>query len=213
MSETVTQVSETEQKIVRSRTCGCRDFYIAKLTQNDAKAYVAETPVKLARAIKAKVDEKWSSEKIYSDDGTEEVINSYEGTEIELEVNALAPQDRQILFGQLYENGFLVKSKDDLAPELALGYRTKRRNGKYEFVWLYCGKFGQGVDDEHETQAEKVTGKSNTIKGDFYDRQKDGLYQIVVDESNLLDEHADAKAAITDWFSKVQEKEQAAVAG
>lgn len=37
MSETVTQVSDTEQKIVRSRTCGCRDFYIAKLTQNDAK--------------------------------------------------------------------------------------------------------------------------------------------------------------------------------
>lgn len=102
MSETVTQVSETEQKIVRSRTCGCRDFYIAKLTQNDATGYVAGTPVKLARAIKAKVDEKWSSEKIYSDDGTEEVINSYEGTEIELEVNALAPQDRQILFGQLY---------------------------------------------------------------------------------------------------------------
>ena len=81
MSETVTQVSETEQKIVRSRTCGCRDFYIAKLTQNDATGYVAGTPVKLARAIKAKVDEKWSSEKIYSDDGTEEVINSYEGTE------------------------------------------------------------------------------------------------------------------------------------
>ena len=24
MSETVTQVSETEQKIVRSRTCGCK---------------------------------------------------------------------------------------------------------------------------------------------------------------------------------------------
>ena len=41
MSETVTQVSETEQKIVRSRTCGCRDFYITKLTQNDAKAYFA----------------------------------------------------------------------------------------------------------------------------------------------------------------------------
>ena len=43
MSETVTQVSETEQKIVRSRTCGCRDFYIAKLTQNDETGYVAGT--------------------------------------------------------------------------------------------------------------------------------------------------------------------------
>ena len=80
MSETITKLSETVQQITRSRTCGCRDFYIAKITQNDATGYVAGTPVKLARAIKTKVDEKWTSEKIYSDDGTEEVINSYEGT-------------------------------------------------------------------------------------------------------------------------------------
>jgi phi13 family phage major tail protein len=139
MSETITKLSETVQQIVRSRTCGCRDFYIAKITQNDATGYVAGTPVKLARAIKAKVDEKWTSEKIYSDDGTEEVINSYEGTEIELEVNALAPQDRQILFGQLYENGFLIKTADDKAPEVAVGWRERKLNGTYDFKWLYAG--------------------------------------------------------------------------
>lgn len=44
MSETVTQVSDTEQKIVRSRTCGCRDFYIAKLTQNDAVYVFVKMP-------------------------------------------------------------------------------------------------------------------------------------------------------------------------
>ena len=188
MSETVTQVSGTEQKIVRSRTCGCRDFYIAKLTQNDAKAYVAETPVKLARAIKAKVDEKWSSEKIYSDDGTEEVINSYEGTEIELEVNALAPQDRQILFGQLYENGFLVKTADDKAPEVAVGWRERKLNGKYDFKWLYAGKF------------------TKSIKGSFYERSLDNAYEISVDESNLVSGDTKAAEAIKAWFSKVQEK-------
>ena len=164
MSETVTQVSDTEQKIVRSRTCGCRDFYIAKLTQNDAKAYVAETPVKLARAIKAKVDEKWSSEKIYSDDGTEEVINSYEGTEIELEVNALAPQDRQILFGQLYENGFLVKTADDKAPEVAVGWRERKLNGKYDFKWLYAGKFAEGISEEASTKEGKLSPTTKSIK-------------------------------------------------
>ena len=58
MTETVTPLSETVSQIVRSRTCGCRDFYIAKITQNDATGYVAGTPVKLARAIKAKVDER-----------------------------------------------------------------------------------------------------------------------------------------------------------
>ena len=155
MSETVTQLSETTQQIVRSRTCGCRDFYIAKITQNTATGYVTETPVKLARAIKAKVDEKWTSEKIYSDDGTEEVINSYEGTEVELEVNALAPQDRVILFGQLYENGFLVKSSDDKAPEVAIGWRERKLNGKYDFKWLYAGKFAEGISEEASTNLQQ----------------------------------------------------------
>ena len=49
MTETVTPLSETVSQIVRSRTCGCRDFYIAKITQNDVTGYVAGTPVKLAR--------------------------------------------------------------------------------------------------------------------------------------------------------------------
>lgn len=203
-------MAEGIENIVRSRYCGLRDVYVAKLLQNTATAYATDTPVKLARAINAKISDKWSSEKIYSDDGTEDTITSYEGTEVELEISTLAPQDRSLLFGQLYENGFLVKNKNDNAPEVAVGYRTKRRNGKYEFVWLYCGKFGQGIDDEHETEAEKINTKTNTIKGDFYDRQKDGRYQIVVDESNLIDADTDAKTAIADWFSKVQEKEQQA---
>lgn len=170
MTETVTPLSETVSQIVRSRTCGCRDFYIAKITQNDATGYVAGTPVKLARAIKAKVDEKWTSEKIYSDDGTEEVINSYEGTEVELEVNALAPQDRQILFGQLYENGFLIKTADDKAPEVAVGWRERKLNGKYDFKWLYAGKFAEGISEEASTKEGKLSPTTKSIKGSFYER-------------------------------------------
>ena len=39
MSETVTQVNETTQQIVRSRTCGLKDFYIALVQSNTATAY------------------------------------------------------------------------------------------------------------------------------------------------------------------------------
>ena len=203
-------MSEAAQTIVRSRTCGCRDFYIAKITQNTATGYVTETPVKLARAIKAKVDEKWTSEKIYSDDGTEEVINSYEGTELELEINALAPQDRNLLFGQLYENGFLVKTSDDKAPEVAVGWRERKLNGKYEFKWLYAGKFAEGISEEANTREGKLSPTTKSIKGSFYERSIDNKYEISVDESNLVDENTDAKTAIANWFSKVQEKDAAA---
>lgn len=209
MSETVTQLSETVSQIIRSRTCGCRDFYIAKITQNDAKAYVAGTTFKLARAIKMKIDEKWTSEKIYSDDGTEEVVNSYEGTDVELEVNALAPQDRAMVFGQLYEKGFLVKTSDDQAPEIALGWRERKLNGKYEFKWLYCGKFAEGISEEAQTKEGKLSPTTKSIKGSFYERNLDNRYEISVDESNLVSGDTKAADAIKNWFSKVQEKDGA----
>lgn len=197
------------EKIVRSRTCGCRDIHIALVKQNEKTAYVADTPVKLARSIKVKVDEKWSTEKIYSDDGTEEVITSYEGTDVEIEVNALAPQDRALLFGQLYKNGFLVRNAEDRAPEVALGWREKKLNGKYEFKWLYVGKFAEGISEEAATKEEKLSPTTKTIKGSFYERQMDGNIQNTVDESNLMDGNTDAKTAIENWFGSVQEPNQA----
>lgn len=202
--------TKTTKTTKRSRKCGLKDIYVAKITQNDEKAYVTDTPVKLARAIKAKIDEKWTSEKVYSDDGVEEIITSYEGTDVELEVNALAPQDRAILFGQLYENGYLVKSSEDKAPELALGWRERQMNGLYDFKWLYCGKFAEGISEEAQTKEGKISPTTRTVKGSFYERNLDKEYEISVDETNLINEDTDAKAAIQNWFSKVQEKDKGA---
>ena len=56
----------------------------------------------------------------------------------------------------------------------------------------------------------KKSPTTKSIKGLFYERGIDNLYEISVDESNLIEEYADAKTAITKWFEKVQEAEQAA---
>nr|DAF25118.1 MAG TPA: major tail protein [Caudoviricetes sp.] len=197
-------MSEAKQ-IVRSRTKSFKDLHVALLTANTETLYAAGTPVKLARAIKGKVSDKYTSEKIYSDDGVEEITEKYEGTDIEFEVNSLAPQDKQLLFNHLYKNGYLVKNKDDKAPELAVGYRARKLNGKYEFVWYYAGRFGQGFDDNYETEADKITTQTATLKGSFYERKIDGNYAVNVDESNLLEEHTEATAAIKSWFEAVQE--------
>lgn len=197
-------MSETKT-IVRSRTKSFRDIHVALVKENTATSYKTDTPVKLARAIKGKISDKFTTEKIYSDDTVEDTAQTYEGTEVELEVNSLAPQDKALVFGQLYEKGFLVKNKEDKAPEVAIGYRAKKLNGKYEFVWLYVGTFGQGFEDNYETEADKATTQTATLKGDFYERQIDKNYQVSVDESNLATEDTDAAAAIKDWFAKVQE--------
>lgn len=194
------------QKVVRSRTVSFRDIHLAIVTTNDETTYTAETPEKFARAISGKISDEFETEKIYSDDAVEDVNMSYKGTSVELEVNSLAPQDQERAYGHLYEKGYLVKSKDDKAPEVAMGWRAKKLNGKYEFKWLYCGRFGQGGEDNYETEGEKKTAQTATLKGDFYARQMDGLYECSVDESNLLTEHTEAAAAIKSWFAQVQEK-------
>lgn len=198
---------------VRHRYCGLRDVYVAKVTQNDTEGYTAGTPVKMARAIKAKISDKFTSEKLYSDDGVEGMLQAYEGTDVELEVNTLAAADRAAFFGQAYLNGFLLKSAEDEAPEVALGYRVRRLNGKFDFVWMYCGRFAQGNEENYETEAASKTARTNTVKGEFYQREKmdkvDGkdvhLYEVRVDESNLATEDTGAAAAIKAWFGKVQE--------
>ena len=194
-----------EETIVRSRHISFRDIHIAKVTKNDEKEYAADKPTKLARAISGTITDNFTSEKIYSDDTVEDANMSYQGTTVELEVNSLAPQDRRDVYGHMYDKGYLVKNKDDKAPEVALGYRSKMLNGKYEFVWMYCGRFAQGSEKKYQTQAAETTTQTNTLNGEFYERQVDGNYHISVDEANLLEEHTEAKAAIAAWFDNVQE--------
>ena len=200
------------ETIVRSRLCGLKDIYIAEVTVNSGTTYTAGTPVKLARALSAKVSDKFTTEKTYSDDSVEDIVEQYEGTEIDLSVNTLAPQDYAKLYENLYKNGFLLKASGDGAKEIAIGWRAKKRNGKYEFTWYYCGKL-ERPEMNYESQEDKIKTQTSSLKGTFYARQKEdtldgkkkNLYAIQVDESNLLEEDTTAAEAITDWFSKVQE--------
>lgn len=197
-------------EVKRSRFVGLKDIYVALVTENTESSYTADKPVKLARAIKAKISDKRSSEDLESDDGTEETLDAYEGTEVEIEVNSLAPQDLALLMGHKYENGYLTKNRDDKAPEVALGYRARKLNGKYEFVWLYAGRFAEGKDTNRETYGKKPTAQTETVKGKFYERKIDNNIEVSVDEDNLTADNTGAAAVIGKWFEKVQEPGAAA---
>lgn len=188
-----------------SRRMGLRDIYVAKVDKNDTSGYSATKIAKLAKSISAKVTEKKKVEKLYSDDGIEEIIEMLESIEVEIELNDLSPEQEALLKGCTYQNGFLVDNQDDMANEVALGWRSKRTDKKYEFVWLYCGKFCEGGTENYETNQDKLKTQTPKLKGTFYPREKDGNWRIRVNESYLIEDYRDAKTAIEGWFSKVQE--------
>lgn len=193
------------EQVLKTRRNALKDIYIAVVTKNDETNYTTETPIKLGRAISAKVTVKKNVDKTRSDDSVEEIIESDEGTEIEFDVNKLSPEQKAILRGATYNNGMLVYNKDDQAKEVAIGWRAKNTNGKYEFVWHYSGKFNSGWSEDYETEQDKIKTQTAKMKGTFYGREKDGNTHVEVDESYLLEEHNSAKTAIQSWFSKVQE--------
>ncbi|HAT4145517.1 TPA: phage tail protein [Clostridium perfringens] len=194
-----------EGQVLKTRRKALKDIYIALVTKNSAIEYATETPTKLGRSISAKVTFKKNVDKTRSDDSVEEVIESDEGIEIEFDVNKLSPEQKAILRGATYKNGMLVYNKDDQAKEVAIGWRARNTNGKYEFVWYYCGKFNGGWSEDYETEQDKIKTQTAKMKGTFYSREKDGNSCVEVDESYLLEEHNSAKTAIEAWFTKVPE--------
>ena len=195
------------------RNIGMRDVYVAEVTENTVNSYKTGTPVKIARAVSAKIEDKFNSENIYSDDQLEDTVESYSQTDVEIKLNTLSNEEYAKLYTVLNDNGFLVKSAEDLAKEVALGFRSKRADGTYDFIWLYCGKFVERPSMEYQTLEDKPSPKEQTLKAIFSARQKADtiggkekhLYQIQVNECELVSDNTEAKTAIGAWFEAVQE--------
>lgn len=180
------------------RQIGLRDIHIAILKTDTNTGVSYDIPVKLERAISAKLSPKSNSENIYSDDSVEDIITAFEGVDVEIEVNQLSLASRAKLQGAKVVKGVLIENKDDMPPTVALGFKSKKNNGKYRYVWLLKGKF-ELATDEYDTEGEKPKAQSAKLKGKFYSRDFDGNYRFICDEGI---EGIDL-TIISGWFTNV----------
>jgi phi13 family phage major tail protein len=182
-----------------SRFIGLKDIHIAMLISDAVAGATYEVPTKLERSIKASLKPKSSQTKLYSDDSVEEVINLFDSIDVEIELNQLSIESRALLQGSTIIKGVLVEKKSDIAPTIALGFKAKKSNGKYMYVWLYKGNF-ELTEDEFETEEDKTKTQTAKLKGTFYAREFDGAYRLIAD--------ADATGFLpitaTEWFTEVQ---------
>lgn len=184
-----------------ARQIGLRDIHIAVLQTDIVSGTTYETPIKLERAIGAKLSPKSNSDNIYSDDAVEDIITAFEGVDVEVEVNQLSLTSRAMLQGAKVVKGVLIENKDDMPPTIALGFKSKKNTGKYRYVWLLKGKF-ELATDEYDTEAEKPKAQSAKLKGKFFSRESDGNYRFIADE----DAHGVDATIISSWFTAVPDE-------
>lgn len=194
-----------ENKSVTPRQIGLKDVHIAIITSDGSSGTVYETPVKISRAITAKITPSVNSETLYSDDGVEDELTAFAGCEVEIEQNALTLEHRALILGKRYTNGELVENSGDKPPKLALLFRSEKSNSTktkpvYRYCVLYKGAFNE-IEDEYETKGEKPNSKTAKIKGKFYDRESDGNWRMMLD----TDVESVDTAKIEAFFTEVQE--------
>ena len=197
-----------ENKSVTPRQIGLKDVHVALITSDGSSGTVYEKPIKISRAITAKITPSVNTETLYSDDGVEDELTAFAGCEVEIEQNALTLEHRALILGKKYSNGELVENSGDKAPKLALLFRSEKSNSTkakpvYRYCVLYKGAFNE-IEDEYETKGEKPNSKTTKIKGKFYDRESDGNWRMMLD----TDAEGVDTAKLEAFFTTVQEPSQ-----
>ncbi|MEK4141147.1 major tail protein [Paenibacillus sp. FSL M7-0547] len=175
---------------------GFKDLYYAKVIEDSKTGVTYGTPARIAKAISGTVTPTVNTETLFADDGPSESASSIGGIEVTLGVDDLSLPTQADLLGKTLVNGVLIDSADDIAPDVAIGFRSLKSNGKYRFVWLLKGKFSL-PEESYETKGDTPTFQTPEISGNFVIRDYDGRWRLTGDE-----DVAGFTAAET-WFDAV----------
>ncbi|WP_052263172.1 major tail protein [Clostridium tyrobutyricum] len=156
-----------------------------------------DPPKLLSPAIEAKITPKTNSETQYADDKPVETATTLGEIDVELQTQDAPLQARSDLLGHATdEKGILIESGKDNAPYVAIGFKSKKGDNSYRYVWLLKGKF-QEIEEDYKTKEDKVSFATPTLKGTFVTRDDDN-WKFTADENNGMNSDVKDK-----WFDAV----------
>ncbi len=185
---------------------GCDNLVYAIMTTEDtpSSAPVYGDVVPAPGVMSLNINPNGAQETLFADDGPMDTASTLGRIEVEIQKNELTSQNKADLLGhQIDTNGAVVYGDSDVAPWVAIGFRTLKSNGKYRHVWLYKGKFTE-PEDNNETKGDSINFQSDTISGQFTRLN----YGVTVGSKKVRawkyeldgDHESAAEAVIASWF-------------
>lgn len=183
-------------------TIGLRDLYVDVLTSDEEGTAVYEnSPARLAKAISADLSVNTTQATLYADDGVDETVSEFVDGELTLGTNDLSAEAVAKILGlEPDSKGVLVSNADDMPPYVAVGFRAKRPDGTFKFVWLYKVKFNI-PSESYKTKGESIEFTTPEITAKIIART-DGAWK-----ADWIGKD-DAEPGST-WFDKVYEAQPA----
>jgi phi13 family phage major tail protein len=196
-------------------TIGLDNLYIAEVTSDDASAYVAGTPERLAPAANAVHEPSVTNQIQWADDQPYDVLSAQGETKITLTITGLPAEMLAWITGATFDDTtgrVFDNANPALAPYFALMFRSQKSNGSYRYYCYLKGKFSP-PKEESATKTDKPDPKSTqvefvAIKTVYEFSLGGGLTDSV--KRVWGDEDTDAFVA-TGWFVQVQTPETTSV--
>ncbi|MDV3428359.1 MAG: Ig-like domain-containing protein [Bacillota bacterium] len=156
-----------------------------------------DTPKLLSPAIEAKITPKTNSDTLYADDKSVENATTLGEIDVELNTQDIPLQAQADLLGHKIDaKGILVHNGTDDTPYVAIGFKSKKGDNSYRFVWLLKGRF-QEIEEDYKTKEDKANFATPTLKATFVTRDDDN-WKFIADQNNGMD--ADT---MEHWFDAV----------
>ena len=188
-------------------TIGMDKLYYATITDG-VSGETYGTPALIGKAMSADISIEHNECELYGDDAVAEAVREFKSGKITLGTTNLDSGVVEALTGARVDSkGALIAASEDTAPYVAVGFRAKKSDGKYRYIWLYRVKFGIPTENA-ATKGSSVSFSTPTIEGTIYARNKAVAnahpWKAMIDES---ESGADA-AVIAGWFNAVYEPQE-----
>lgn len=151
----------------------------------------------LAKSMQIQVTPAVAAGTLYGDGAQQENISKLTGIAVALDVNKIPIEDKAIILGHTYANGVMVEHKDDIAPDIAIGYMVEETNASAEYIWLLKGK-AEPMNESVQQSTNAINFSTDSITVNFVPREKDGQIRYYADSAN--EDFSASQAAA--WFAE-----------
>ena len=167
-------------------TIGLKDMVTAKLLTDTVAGLTYDTVEAVAGAISIDIkDDSGEADVQRADDVEYDRLYPAPVLGFSMDNADIPPAMRAKFFGHAVDaNGVVVGSEDDTPPYRAFGFKSKKADGTYRYVWLYkCAPVKRAADSAYKTDPGK-TVERQTTKIDFeaVPTIYTGEYQVMVDD-------------------------------
>lgn len=186
-----------------SRIIGCRNLHLAEVLTDTAEGSTWGSPTPVKSLISISITDQKENVTFYSDDTIEEVLPSFSGKEVSIELGYLTPEVEAMISGNTYEKGLFTQSANATAKNYALLFEAPLSKGGTRKVCLYKGVLSKD-ESAYTGKGESIESSNVTLTGVFMPLQSNGLVEIKADsnDSALTEQEQEV---VNNWFTKVPE--------